>query len=46
MGALPEETRNRMGARSHQLSKQFTPSRWAETLVSEIRQLNEQRSGE
>lgn len=39
MGTLSEqsgEVRSRMGARSHELSKQYTPARWAETLISGI----------
>lgn len=34
MSRLSEETRTRMGTRSHELSKQYTPARWADTLVS------------
>lgn len=37
MSTLPEEDRQRMGARSHELSKQYTPAQWADTLVSGIK---------
>lgn len=36
MSMLADEKRARMGARSHELSKQYTPTRWAETLISGI----------
>jgi len=36
MSRLSEEKRKRMGTRSHELSKQYTPSRWADTLISGI----------
>jgi len=31
-----DEQRARMGARSHELSKQFTPAQWADTLIEGI----------
>lgn len=37
MSALSEETRAQMGARSHALSRQYTPTRWAETLTTGVR---------
>lgn len=36
MAALPDEKRQRMSTRSHELSKQYTPGRWADTLISGI----------
>jgi glycosyltransferase involved in cell wall biosynthesis len=33
---LSDEDRREMGARSHELSKQYTPARWADTLISGI----------
>ena len=36
LSTLPDEQRQRMGARSHMLSKQYTPARWADTLTSGI----------
>jgi glycosyltransferase involved in cell wall biosynthesis len=36
MSTLSDEDRQRMGARSHELSKQYTPVRWADTLISGI----------
>lgn len=39
MAEAPEEERAAMGHRSHLLSKQFTPRRWADTLVQGIASL-------
>ena len=36
MSALSDEDRRRMGTRSHELSKQYTPARWTDTLISGI----------
>lgn len=39
MSEAPDERRARMGERSHELSRQFTPQRWADTFVCRINQL-------
>lgn len=44
MSSMSDAERARMGARSHELSKQFTPERWARTFVEGIQRLNT-RSG-
>lgn len=36
LSTLSDESRARMGARSHELSKQYTPARWADTLISGV----------
>lgn len=36
MSETPDDERARMGARSHELSKQYTPFRWAKILVSGV----------
>lgn len=36
MAALPDKKRQQMSARSHELSKQYTPARWADTLISGV----------
>jgi glycosyltransferase involved in cell wall biosynthesis len=36
VSALPDEKRRQMGSRSYELSKQYTPTRWADTLISGI----------
>jgi len=36
MTKLDDEKRRTMGRRSHELSKQFTPQRWADTLFDGI----------
>jgi glycosyltransferase involved in cell wall biosynthesis len=37
MSRASDEERSRMGARSHELSKQYTPTQWADTLTTGIR---------
>ena len=37
LSTLSDEDRRRMGARSHELSKQYTPARWADTLISGVK---------
>lgn len=37
MSRASDEERLRMGARSHELSKQYTPTQWADTLTTGIR---------
>jgi len=37
MSGLSAEKRAQMGARSHELSKQYTPTQWADTLATGIR---------
>lgn len=37
VSTLPEEDRQQMGARSHELSKQYTPAQWADTLISGVK---------
>lgn len=37
MSALSKETQAQMGARSHALSRQYTPTRWAKTLATGVR---------
>ena len=37
MSTLPDENRQRMGRRSHELSKQYTPAQWADTLISGVK---------
>jgi glycosyltransferase involved in cell wall biosynthesis len=36
MSRISEAKRSRMGTRSHELSKQYTPTQWVETLVTGI----------
>jgi len=36
MSMLSDDRRQKMGARSHELSKQYAPSHWADTLISGI----------
>ena len=40
MAALDPERRQAMGARSHALSKPFTPARWAATLIEGVQQMH------
>ncbi|WP_251929733.1 glycosyltransferase family 4 protein [Salinibacter ruber] len=44
MGALSPEERKRMGERGHELSKQYTPERWAETFVEGVKQHKRQEA--
>ena len=37
MSTLSDEDRHQMGARSHELSKQYTPAQWANTLISGVK---------
>jgi glycosyltransferase involved in cell wall biosynthesis len=37
MSRASNEERSRMGARSHELSKQYTPAQWAKTLITGIK---------
>lgn len=36
MSTLSDEDRRRMSTRSHELSKQYTPTRWTDTLISGV----------
>jgi glycosyltransferase involved in cell wall biosynthesis len=42
MSALPVEERVQMGDRSHELSKQYTPERWARTFVEGVKRHKQQ----
>jgi len=42
MSSTPEDERAQMSSRSHELSKQYTPQRWTDTLVEGVERVSSQ----